>query len=64
VLPQLLVPLGVAVAAEDVVDEDMEPAVLLRDALDQALDLLRLEMVDAERDPAPAGRPMWKRAPV
>jgi len=38
--------------------------VLLRDAHDQALDLLRLEMVDAERDPVPAGRPMWKRAPA
>ena len=55
VLPQLLVPLGVAVAAEDVVDEDVEASLLLVDPGDELGHLVRLEMVDAERSALSAG---------
>ena len=49
VLPQWSVPLGVPVAAEDVVDEDVEPTVLLVDPFDERGDLVGGEMIDAQR---------------
>jgi hypothetical protein len=48
VLPEVLVPLGVAVAAEDVVDEDVQAPVLTIDASDEVGDLVGLEVIDAE----------------
>jgi hypothetical protein len=54
VLPQLLVPLGVAVSAEDVVHEHVEPTLLRLDLTDEAGHLVRLEVIDAKRGPFPA----------
>ena len=54
-LPELLVPLHVGVAAEDVVDQNVEPTLLAVDPLDQPGHLIRLEMVDPEGPAVAAG---------
>jgi hypothetical protein len=48
VLPQLLVPLRVAVSVEDVVDEDVQAALLPIDASDELGDLAGREVIDAQ----------------
>ena len=55
VLPQRLVPLRVPVAAEDVVDQDVEPAVLVADPIDQRRDRVRTLVVHHESRAAAAG---------
>src|SRR5581483_8082041 len=47
--PERLVPLHVAIAAEDVVDEDVEPGVLPLDPRDELADRRRILVVDHER---------------
>jgi hypothetical protein len=54
VLPQRLVPLHVTVAAEDVVDEHVEPAVVTLDGGEQRGDLFRILVVDDEGGARPA----------
>src|SRR5437870_2066029 len=49
VLPERLVPLHVAVAAEDVVDEHVEPAVLALDPRDEIGNGSRILVIDHER---------------
>jgi hypothetical protein len=51
VLPYRRVPLDQELPAPDVVDEDIEAALLGVDALDERLDLRRLEVVDLDCDP-------------
>ena len=55
VLPDRRVPLEQPLAAPDVVDEHVEPALLLLDALDQRRDLLGHEVVGRDGDAAAAG---------
>ena len=55
VLPERLAPLEQHLAAPDVVDEDVEPALLGVDPLDQRPDLVGLQVVDRHRDAR--GRP-------
>jgi len=47
VLPQLLVPLGIPVSPEDVVDEDVEPALLPLDPSNEVRDFVGLEVIDS-----------------
>jgi hypothetical protein len=54
VLPYRRVPLDQELPAPDVVDEDIEAALLGVDALDERLDLRRLEVVDLDCDPLAA----------
>ena len=51
VLPERLVPFHVPVAAEDVVDEDVEPALVALDAFDQLGNRGRVFVIDHERRP-------------
>jgi hypothetical protein len=55
VLPDRRVPLEQLLAAPDVVDQHVEPAVVAVDPPDQVRDLLGLEMVGLHRDPRAAG---------
>ena len=76
VLPHRRVPLRQLLAAPDVVDQHVEAALLGVDALDERLDLRRLQVVDLGRDPGAACgvdelgglldrlRPVVLRAPV
>jgi hypothetical protein len=50
VLPERGVPLSERIAAPYVVDEDVESAVAVGDALDQRPDLLGFGVIDANRD--------------
>ena len=56
VLPDRLVPLEQLLAAPDVVDQDVEPALLGADALDQRFDLVGHQMIDRNGDALAAGR--------
>ena len=56
VLPDRLVPLEQIFAAPDVVDEDVEPAMVAADPFDQRLHLLGLQMVGRDRDAMAAQR--------
>ena len=55
VLPDRLVPFEELLAAPDVVDEDVEAALLGADALDQLPDLVGNEMIDPDGDAGAAG---------
>jgi hypothetical protein len=55
VLPHRRVPLGELLAAPDVVDEHVQPALLGLDAPHERLDQGRLQMVNLDRDSLPAG---------
>lgn len=52
VFPDRRVPLEERLAAPDVIDEDVEAALFVRDAGDQGLDLGRDQMVGGDRDTA------------
>ena len=54
VLPERLVPLHVPVAAEDVVDQNVEPALVALDARDQLGDRRGVFVIDHERRSGPA----------
>jgi hypothetical protein len=54
-LPYRLVPLHLG-QAEDVVDEDVQRALLAIDARDQRADLVGDEMIDSNSDATPSGR--------
>ena len=56
VLPERRVELEQLLAAPDVVDEQVEPAVVGVDPLDERGDLRRVEVVDRDGDPLAAGR--------
>ena len=49
VLPERLVPFHVPVAAEDVVDEDVQSALVALDSLDKLGNQLRVFVIDYER---------------
>ena len=56
VLPHGRVPLEEQLAAPDVVDQHVQPALLGVDALHERLDLRGLEVIDLDRDPGASGR--------
>ena len=49
VLPQRLVPFGIAVAPEHVIDKDVQTAALLFDPVHQVRDLVGIVVVDSQR---------------
>jgi hypothetical protein len=51
-LPDRRAELRVPAAVEDVIDQNIQPAVIMIDPLNQPPDLLRLQVVDAQRNPA------------
>ncbi len=55
-LPELLVPLHILVATEDVIDEDVQPTALRLDAGHEILHRSHIQVIDAESDALSAGR--------
>jgi hypothetical protein len=53
-LPERLAKLGVDIAAEYVVDQDVQAAVVIGDPLNQLTDLVTLQVIDTQRYPITA----------